>query len=69
VLQWLPEQLPQEWEDVELPEPLLFPPEEMAQQETSFSTLALPHFSHFTEAAAARVRRNFSKTAPHFRHL
>jgi hypothetical protein len=69
VLQWLPEQLPQEWEDPAFPEPSLLPPEEMAQQETSFSTLALPHFSHFTESAAAMVRRNFSKTAPHFRHL
>jgi hypothetical protein len=69
VLQWLPEQLPQEWEDLELPELSLLPPDEMAQQETSFSTLALPHFSHFTAPAAASVRRNFSKTAPHFRHL
>jgi len=47
----------------------LFPPDDMAQQETSFSTLALPHFSHFTESAAASVRRNFSKIFPHFRHL
>jgi hypothetical protein len=69
VLQWLPEQLPQEWEDVEFPELSPLPPEEMAQQETSFSTLLLPHFSHFTDPAAASVRRNFSKTAPHFLHL
>jgi hypothetical protein len=41
----------------------------MAQQVTSFSTLALPHFSHFTESAAESERRNFSKTFPHFRHL
>jgi hypothetical protein len=46
-----------------------FPPDEMAQQETSFCTLELPHFSHFTESAAANERKNFSKTAPHFRHL
>jgi hypothetical protein len=52
-------------------EPVLsvLPPDEMAQQETSFSTLALPHFSQVTEAAADMERRNFSKTAPHFRHL
>jgi hypothetical protein len=68
VLQWLPEQLPQEWDDLEEPELALFPPDEMAQQVTSFSTLALPHFSHFTASAAASVRRNFSNTAPHFRH-
>jgi len=41
----------------------------MAQQETSFSTLALPHFSHFTVEAVVRERRNFSNSAPHFRHL
>jgi hypothetical protein len=69
VLQWLPEQLAQEWEDVDLPELSLLPPDEMAQQVTSFSILTLPHFSHFTESAAASVRRNFSKTFPHFRHL
>jgi hypothetical protein len=51
------------------PAPALFPPDEIAQQVTIFSTLALPHFSHITESAAASVRRNFSKTAPHFRHL
>jgi hypothetical protein len=45
------------------------PPDEMAQQETIFSTLELPHFSHFTEAAADTERRNFSNSAPHFRHL
>jgi len=54
---------------VEEPEFPLFPPDEIAQQETSFSTWPLPHFSHFTDPAAASVRRNFSKTAPHFRHL
>jgi hypothetical protein len=47
----------------------LLPPDEMAQQVTIFSTLTLPHFSHFTEAAAEMERRNFSKIAPHFRHL
>jgi hypothetical protein len=41
----------------------------MAQQLTSFFTLALPHFSHFTASAAARERRNFSNTRPHFWHL
>jgi hypothetical protein len=69
VLQWLPEQLPQDEEDLELAAPAPLPPDEIAQQETSFSTLALPHFSQVTDPAAARVRRNFSKTAPHFRHL
>jgi len=69
VLQWLPEQLPQEWDDFDEPELSPFPPEEMAQQETSFSTRLLPHFSHFTESAAASERRNFSNSAPHFRHL
>jgi len=64
-----PEQLPQEWEDLAGPAPALFPPDAMAQQVTSFSTLALPHFSHVTEAAAAADRRNFSNSAPHFRHL
>jgi hypothetical protein len=38
----------------------------MAQQETSFFTWLLPHFSHFTESAAENVRKNFSKTFPHF---
>jgi hypothetical protein len=47
----------------------LFPPDEMAQQETNFFTRALPHFTHLTEAAAACERRNSSKTAPHFWHL
>jgi hypothetical protein len=69
VLQWLPEQLPQEWEEPDPPALSLFPPDEMAQQLTSFFTLALPHFSHCTESAADMVRRNFSKTRPHFRHL
>lgn len=72
MLQWLPEQLPHEWEEWEEWDeaaPSLFPPDEMAQQLTSFSTLALPHFSHFTEAAADRERRNFSNSAPHLRHL
>jgi hypothetical protein len=54
---------------LELPTLSLFPPDEIAQQETSFFTLALPHFSHFTESAAANERRNFSKTTPHFWHL
>jgi hypothetical protein len=66
--EWL-EQLPQEWEDLELPEPWSLLPEEMAQQETNFLTLALPHFSHFTDAAAEMERRNFSNTLPHFWHL
>jgi hypothetical protein len=66
--EWL-EQLPQEWDDLEEPALSLFPPDEMAQQEISFFTLALPHFSHLTEETAAGERRNFSKTAPHFRHL
>jgi len=66
--EWL-EQLPQEWDDLEEPALSVFPPDEMAQQVTSFSTLALPHFSHVTESAAANERRNFSKTLPHFRHL
>lgn len=65
---WL-EQLPQEWDDVEEPALSVLPPDEMAQQVTSFSTLALPHFSHFTDEAAASVRRNFSNSAPHLRHL
>jgi hypothetical protein len=47
----------------------LFPPDEMAQQETNFFTRALPHFSHVTVAAAESERRNFSKTRPHFWHL
>jgi hypothetical protein len=59
----------QEWDDLDEPELSLFPPDEMAQQETSFSTLGLLHFSHVTEPAADDERRNFSKTAPHFRHL
>jgi hypothetical protein len=54
---------------VELPELSLLPPDDTAQQETSFSTLALPHFSHFTVEAADSERRNFSNSAPHFRHL
>ena len=66
--EWL-EQLVQEWDDLEEPALSLFPPDEMAQQETSLSTLALPHFSQRTAAAAAGERRNFSKTALHFRHL
>jgi len=66
--EWL-EQLPQEWEDLEEAVSSLFPPDEMAQQETSFSTLALPHFSQVTNAAADAERRNFSNLAPHFRHL
>jgi len=69
VLQWLCEQLPQEWEELELPALSVFPLDDMAQQVTSFFTLPLPHFSHFTEAAAESERRNFSKTAPHCRHL
>jgi len=69
VLQWLPEQLLQEWEEAEWPALSLFPADDMAQQVTIFSTLELPHFSHFTEAAAAMERRNFSNSAPHFRHL
>jgi hypothetical protein len=68
VLQCPPEQLPQEWEELEFPWLPPFPPEETAQQVTSFRTLALPHFSHFTVAAADRVRRNFSNSAPHFWH-
>jgi hypothetical protein len=47
----------------------LFPPDEMAQQVTIFFTLALPHFSHFTSAAAESERMNFSNTLPHFWHL
>jgi hypothetical protein len=66
--EWL-EQLPQEWDDLDKPALSVLPPDEMAQQVTSFSTLALPHFSHVTAAAAARERRNFSNSAPHFRHL
>jgi hypothetical protein len=66
--EWL-EQLPQEWDDLAEPVLALLPPDDMAQQETSFSTLALPHFSHFTVAAADMDRRNFSNTLPHFRHL
>lgn len=66
--EWL-EQLVQEWEDVEEPALSFFPPAEMAQQETSFFTRALPHFSHLTELAAESERRNFSKTLPHFWHL
>jgi hypothetical protein len=54
---------------LELPALSLFPADEMAQQETSFFTLALPHFSHFTDAAAEMECRNFSKTIPHFWHL
>jgi len=54
---------------LELPAFSLFPPDEMAQQEISFSTLALPHFSHFTASVPESERRNFSKTLPHFRHL
>ncbi len=64
-----PEQVPQEEEELEEPVSLPLPPDEMAQQETSFSTLELPHFSHFTVEAAASERRNFSNTLPHFRHL
>jgi hypothetical protein len=66
--EWL-EQLPQECDDLEEPEPSIFPPEDTAQQVTSFSTLVLPHFSHFTAAAADMERTNFSNTFPHFRHL
>jgi len=66
--EWL-EQLPQEWDDLAEPALALFPPDVIAQQETSFFTLALPHFSHVTESAADRVRRNFSNTLPHFWHL
>ena len=66
--EWL-EQLPQEWEDVEEPALSVLPPEEMAQQLTCFCTRGLPHFSHFTEEAAAIVRRNFSNSAPQARHL
>jgi hypothetical protein len=69
VLQELPEQLPQDEEDFELPGFSLFPPDEMAQQETSFFTFLLPHFSQVTDAAADKERRNFSNTAPHFWHL
>lgn len=69
MLQWLWEQLPQEWEEAEWPALSLFPPDDMAQQETIFSTLELPHFSHFIEAAADTERKNFSNSAPHFRHL
>jgi hypothetical protein len=69
VLQWLCEQLPQDEEDLELPTLSLFLPDDMAQQVTSFSTLALPHFSHFTDTTAEIERRNFSKTKPHFWHL
>jgi hypothetical protein len=65
---WL-EQLPQEWDDVEEAEPPPLPPDETAQQVTSLSTLALPHFSQVTEEAADMERRNFSNTFPHFRHL
>jgi len=54
---------------LELPAFSLFPPDEMAQQETSFCTLELPHFSHFTSVAAESERMNFSNTLPHFRHL
>jgi hypothetical protein len=66
--EWL-EQLPQEWEELELPALSLLPPDDMAQQEISFFTLALPHFSHTTGAAAEMERRYFSKIAPHCRHL
>jgi hypothetical protein len=66
--EWL-EQLVQEWDDLEESAFSLFPPDEMAQQVTSFLTLALPHFSHLTEVAAESERRNFSKTLPHFWHL
>jgi hypothetical protein len=69
VLQLWLEQLPQEWDDVEEPEAPPLPPDEMAQQVTSLSTLALPHFSHFTVEAADIDRRNFSNTLPHLRHL
>jgi len=41
----------------------------MAQQETIFFTLELPHFSHVTPAAADSERTNFSNTLPHFWHL
>jgi len=66
--EWL-EQLPQEWDDLEEPALSVLPPDEMAQQETNFSTRALPHFSHFTDEAADSERKNFSNSAPHFRHL
>jgi hypothetical protein len=66
--EWL-EQLPQDWDDLDEPTLCVLPPDEMAQQVTSFSTLALPHFSHVTVEAAARERRNFSNTFPHLRHL
>ena len=66
--EWLA-QLPHEWEDLEEPALSVLPPDEMAQQVTSFCTLALPHFSHFTAAAADRERRNFSNSAPQARHL
>jgi hypothetical protein len=66
--EWL-EQLPQEWDDLEEPALSAFPPDDMAQQETSFLTLELPHFSHFTAVAAEMERRNFSKSRPHFWHL
>jgi hypothetical protein len=66
--EWL-EQLEQEWDDEEEPALFVLPPDDMAQQVTSFCTLALPHFSHVTESAADMVRRNFSNSAPHFRHL
>jgi hypothetical protein len=66
--EWL-EQLPQEWDDLEEPALSLFPPDDMAQQEISFFTLRLPHFSHFTSVAAESERINFSNTLPHFWHL
>jgi len=64
-----PEQVLQDEEEPEEAESPPLPPEEMAQQETSFSTLELPHFSHLTVEAADAERRNFSNTLPHFRHL
>jgi hypothetical protein len=66
--EWL-EQLVQEWDDLDVPALALFPPDEMAQQDTSFCTLELPHFSQVTDEAAETERRNFSNTLPHFWHL
>jgi hypothetical protein len=64
-----PEQVPQDEEELDESESPPLPPDEIAQQETSLTTCELPHFSHFTVAAADAERRNFSNTLPHFLHL
>ena len=64
-----PEHVPQDEDDLDEPALSLFPADEMAQPVISFSTRALPHFSHFTVEADDKELRNFSNSAPHFRHL